>query len=291
MVPLCLTCSKSFMFLNQLGQSCSINAIYLVTTLRCMTLATKDGNCYFAHEGQTRRGSCEIASYLYTYLQEMDTKGVEKMDFFSDGCIGQNKNSVIPAMMMYFIESSKSIQEITLNFFETNHVQSEGDSIHSTIERAINQVSEIALPFQVVSIISMARKRPKPYTVIPTKSADIKDWKTLSQKKGILRVRYAESGKNIDWTKFMQVQVKKNEPETVRFKYSHLDKEYEVINLSNSMRRQSESSDVESPQNLYKAGYPRLSEAKYQDLQSLCSGPTPVLSHPEYQTFYRQLNH
>ena len=252
-------------------------------------LASKEGICFVSHEGLTRRGSCEIASYLHKYLSNIDEQGVQHVDLFSDGCIGQNKNSVLPAMLLSFVCSSRNVQEVTMHFFETSHGQSEGDSMHSSIERVINQVEEISVPSQLVSICKMARKDPRPYVVIPVSSADISDWKSFSQRQGILRVRTSEDGKTIDWTKFMQIRVCKGEPHQIEFKYSHLDVSFSAICIRQTRR----TSDTEplQPLKLYQSGNPKISAAKYKDLHSLCTGKTPVLFHPDYQDFYLYLPH
>lgn len=154
-------------------------------------LASRDGYCFLAHEGQTRRGSCEIASHLNTFLQKMDNLGFKEVSLFSDGCCGQNKNSINPTMMLDFVQQSKSIRSITLHFFETGHGQSEGDSMHSVIEKAYKQAGDIGVPAQLVHIFQLARKNPSPYKVIQVQSKDITDWKTFSQRKGTdIRRRY-----------------------------------------------------------------------------------------------------
>lgn len=98
-------------------------------------LGNKEGLCFLSHEGQTRRGACEVSSHLHTFLTRQDSKGIKEVELYSDGCIGQNKYSVVPSMMMYFLnEEAKSIESITLRFFEKNHGQSEGDTMQSVIE-------------------------------------------------------------------------------------------------------------------------------------------------------------
>ena len=89
-------------------------------------------------------------------------------------------------MLLSFVTKSLSVNVVAMHFFEANNGQSEGDSMHSTIERAISQVNEIMVPSQLLTIFRMARKDPMPYNVIPVKSSDI-DWKSVSQKQGILR--------------------------------------------------------------------------------------------------------
>ena len=83
----------------------------------------------------------------------------------------------------------------------------------------------------------------------------------------------------------MQIQVRKSEDDTIMFKYSHADETYEVLRIGES-RRNSGHIRQEEPEPLYPLGYHKLSEAKYQDLQSLCKGPTPVVVHSDYQDFY-----
>ncbi len=141
------------------------------------------------------------------------------------------KNSILPTMVLSFMERSVSINSFTIHFFETNHGQSEGDSMHSTIERAMNQVSEIMVPSQLAPILRMARKEPGPYNVVPIQASDISDWKGLSQKQGILRVRISQDLKDIDWTKFMQIQIQKCQLNHIGFKYSHTDSSFSIIKV------------------------------------------------------------
>ena len=56
----------------------------------------------------TKRGSNEIASYLLDYFTEVDERKVEEVDLFRDGCTGQNRNSVLPAMAVE-LKESKSV--------------------------------------------------------------------------------------------------------------------------------------------------------------------------------------
>ena len=57
-------------------------------------------------------------------------------------------------MMMYFLnEEAKSIESITLRFFEKNHGQSEGDTMHSVIEHKLRQHKELFLPAQLATLL------------------------------------------------------------------------------------------------------------------------------------------
>ena len=103
-----------------------------------------------------------------------------------------------------------------------------------------------------------------------------------------MKVRTSEEGVSVDWTKFMQINVTKSWPEIIRFKYSHRDHQFNVLNLSGAHR--SAWDDIIKSQVLYLAGPPKVSQGKY-DLQSLCTGPTPVISHSDNAAFYKQLPH
>ncbi|KAK3892987.1 hypothetical protein Pcinc_003166 [Petrolisthes cinctipes] len=86
-----------------------------------------------------------------------------------------------------FLKCSVSIQRITLSFYKTNLGQSEGDSMHSTIERAVRRAGEAIVPAQLTMIIRLATKVP--YKLIEVKPPMIKDWKQYSQELRILRIR------------------------------------------------------------------------------------------------------
>ena len=43
----------------------------------------EDGICSLSHEGQTKRGSCEIASCLHHYLSNLYERGITEVDLFA----------------------------------------------------------------------------------------------------------------------------------------------------------------------------------------------------------------
>ena len=58
-------------------------------------------------------------------------------------------------------------------FFESNHGQSEGDSMHSEIEQNLARTEEVCHPCQLSNIIE-----DKPLRVGHVKTSDIVDWKS-----------------------------------------------------------------------------------------------------------------
>ena len=252
--------------------------------------ATREGICYFSNETVTKRGSNEIASYLLDYLREVDGRKVEEVDLFSDGCAGQNKNSVLPGMAMAFLKESQSVQSITFHYFETCHGQSECDSIHSHIEQKLAKTHEILHPAHLASLIRESRTKPTPYRVKCVKTADILAWKTYSQDVGILRTRTSEEGVSVDWTTFKQIQLKKEFPLNIFFKVSHLQDGFFTLSVGQGRRGSNLAQTPRLPGQLYQSR-PKLSQAKYEDLVSLCRGSTPVITQPELVEYYVNLPH
>ena len=247
----------------------------------------KEGHCYYWNESIAKKGANEIASCLYSFLMKHDK--YDRVFLFCDGCAGQNKNSILPAMLMEFLNNSQNIQEITMHFFETNHGQSEGDSMHSAIQRAISKRNEILVPSQVALLLHMARKS-KPYFVTELNTKDVKNWKLLSSAKGILKVRKSVEGEAIDWTKVMQLKCKKDAPNSIFFKMSHLTATFFTLDLSSDSIRNS-NADAKLENAYCSTEELKISKAKYLDLISLCEGANPLIEKREVVLFYKSLPH
>ena len=112
-------------------------------------IKSTEAHCFLWNESIAGRGANEIASHLATYLVKADRNGFEIASLFCDGCAGQNKNSVVCAMMMHVLKTTQNLQEVTIFYFETNHGQSEGDSVHSVIERAMTRAGDMFIPSQL----------------------------------------------------------------------------------------------------------------------------------------------
>ena len=63
-------------------------------------------------------------------------------------------------------------------YFETNHGQNEGDSMHSVIECAMRKAGTIMLPSHLSMVIRLARKVP--YIVHEITTSSVLDWKEYS---------------------------------------------------------------------------------------------------------------
>ncbi|GFR69040.1 hypothetical protein ElyMa_002038600 [Elysia marginata] len=86
-------------------------------------------------------------------------------------------------MLLYVLEKSQLLMKMTVCYFETNRGQSEGDSIHSVIERKVSKQPELHHPSQLATLIQSARASGKqPYREVQMNTHDILDWKEYGQK-------------------------------------------------------------------------------------------------------------
>lgn len=251
-------------------------------------IGDKACHCFAWDETQSKRGSSEIATSVYRALKFYDEKGIKKAYLFSDGCSGQNKNSIMPAMMLYTITNSAHMEEISLRFFETNHGQNEGDSAHSAIGRALKQAGDLFLPSQVATVMSLARPQ-NPYLVDQMAFKDFLDFKGFSKELRILESGRA-SGSQEDhfggWSNIMELKVTKQDSDKIFYKMSHSDIEYKIMSLK---RLQKRIKDVTLKS--LNTDHTNISREKYTDLQALCSGTTPVVKMHEHKAYYMSLPH
>ncbi|KAG5876383.1 hypothetical protein JTB14_022653 [Gonioctena quinquepunctata] len=147
-------------------------------------IVTKACKCFTWHEGISKRGSCEIATCIYRVLQSYDNNNVQFVSLYSDGCGGQNKNSIVAAMLLLAVVQSRNIESITLRYFESYHGQNE----HSCISNAVSHAGDLFVPTQLHTIFKLAR-RQRPYDVFPLGFEDFIDFKKLSLDLRILKSR------------------------------------------------------------------------------------------------------
>lgn len=249
-------------------------------------LKTKECHCFLWREGLGKRGSSEIGTCLKMYLDILNKAAKKEAILFADGCPGQNKNSVIAAMLLHYVTSLEvSIEKISLLYFEAYHGQNEGDSAHSAIKTAIENAGELYVPSQLVPIFKLARRK-KPYVVHTPQTVDFLDFKLLSKDLRILSVRSDDQGGTMDWTKVTEIMVKRNETNKIFFKTSHVQEEYRSLTLK---QRHPMSVTDEVPK-LYSQP-PKIAKDKYDDLLSLCQGSFPVIRESEYVNFFKSLPH
>ena len=243
----------------------------------------KQGNCYMWHEAIAHRGSNEIGTCVYDFLQDQATNGVKDVAFYSDNCGGQNKNQYIAVMYAKAVVST-SLERITHNFLEKGHTQNEGDSMHSRIEQAIGK-TPVFVPSQYYVIARGAKKTGKSYEVKEMETDDFVDWHQLASVH-FKTINMDDAGNRVSWKSIRAMEFRKESPNKMFFKY-HYDQDYSVITFSKPGRRKR----VELKDSDLKKAYdrpPPISSAKFKDLASLCmSQAIPKI----YRNFFETLPH
>ena len=133
------------------------------------SLGDKVGDNYLWCETQGQRGSCEVATCLVKFLQNMPST-TEEVSFFSDTCGGQNRNKHVTAAMQHFVsDNTNNIKVINQKFFESGHCFMECDSMHSAIETS-KQFAKITHPDDWENVITLSRNRNRNRNRNPTVS-------------------------------------------------------------------------------------------------------------------------
>ena len=120
-------------------------------------------------------------------------------------------------------------------------------------------------------------------------TSSVLDRKEYSRERRILRTRISKEGHQIDWTKIMEIRVTKEKPDTIMYKMSHNDHQFYELKILEA-RQSTSGIMLDRPSGAYTSP-PKLLEGKYKDLESLCRGNTPVITHPEHVSFYLNLPH
>lgn len=139
---------------------------------------TKNAICYLWGEKDGNRGSNEICTIIYKYLECLDEQNkIKSVSLYCDSCPGQNKNKPMLGMLHTFLKNSKNIQRIKITFLLPGHTYMPVDAVHATIERFINK-RIVWAPSEWSTLISNARVNPKPFQVVVLKHSDFLSWKT-----------------------------------------------------------------------------------------------------------------
>lgn len=88
-------------------------------------------------EDQSGRGATEIGSALFDYLKSLDLTGITQIRLFCDGCGGQNKNSHVIHMLMFWLlnYSPENIFEIIITYPVRGHSFLPADRVFGRMEK------------------------------------------------------------------------------------------------------------------------------------------------------------
>lgn len=130
--------------------------------------------CFTWMEHEFHKSSNEIASAVFHTLSTYcDLSKYSKIRLFADGCGGQNRNSTMIGMCIYFLENKAplNMNEIELIFPVTGHSFLPSDRVFGRIEKKIKKISTITNPENYLDIFR------ENGTVIELKNCDVRDWK------------------------------------------------------------------------------------------------------------------
>lgn len=262
------------------------SSFYYVSKLNVFNFTMYDikcheGTCFLWHEGEAQRGSNEIGSCVLKFLQNIcDNQEDLDIVFYSDNCAGQNKNKFILALYMYVLYNLP-IKSITHKFFIPGHGQSEGDSVHSMIEKQIKQYkksSPIYVPDQYGCIIRAAKKTGNPYKVHEISFNDIFDLKALCAD------LFLNIPKNVKLSDLRVIMLNRQNPNILFYKTSFAQRDFNQAAIINARR------NVDIKNTTLKKIYTRkvgISDAKKKGLLSLIEKKQCVPMY--YLHFYKSL--
>lgn len=129
-------------------------------------------------ENQFSKGSNEIASCIYDTLQTADLTQFTKIRLMSDGCGGQNKNSILVTMVCSWliISAPRNIEEVEIIFPVTGHSYIPPDRVFGLSEKEIKRHEIILLPEEYQEIFSH-------YATVKNLGSDCQnfDWKDAKE--------------------------------------------------------------------------------------------------------------
>ena len=228
-------------------------------------------------ETTAMRGSDEIASCVYRYLERISKEGVKKVTLFSDSCGGQNRNKNFLTMLWYAL-SKFEFEEIEHIFFVSGHSQNDGDSMHSVIERSSRHVS-VYTPTQWAQTMRTAKRHAPLYIVEELDQSDFFDFKNGRASE---EFQLDTKKEKIRWLDVKNFKLSSKEPNLVHVGYDY-SAEYHQLNLVQKLRKvHTIPNPAEIPlENVSKVPHP-ISKEKYNDLNSLCERNVIPKAHHQY---------
>lgn len=250
-----------------------------------------DGFCYIWSEVDGKKGSDEVGTALYLWIQRLPST-VTEISIFSDTCGGQNRNQFLLCLMLYLVQTSH-LDVIEHKYLESGHTHMEVDSMHSAIENQMRLMPMYSM-IDLCNVIRLARsnrklskiKTPKkPYEPIVMSNTDILDLKELQSQLMVNRSIDSE-GQKLQWLKVKCFRFEKTRPNVVLYRYDYTSdyKELDVSfreasvvpNTKNLRKRKREvvKNDFEYNSYSLKKAYSTklpITKSKKKDLLKMCS--------------------
>ncbi|KAK5639730.1 hypothetical protein RI129_010541 [Pyrocoelia pectoralis] len=154
---------------------------------------TRNGICFLWGESDGNRGSNEICSIIFKYLESLDGKTTLKhVSLYCDSCSGQNRNRAMLAMLQQFVHVyAKNLESIKIVFLLPGHTYMPVDSVHATIERFVRK-RIVWAPSEWDTIVSNARISPKAFDVVRMQHTEFKNWKKFGDESFSFNVKTSD---------------------------------------------------------------------------------------------------
>lgn len=243
--------------------------------------------CYLWNETVARRGSQEIASCLYKFINEIigDNPSLTEFIFYSDRCGGQNLNITMCMMFSFVAEQfSRAKLNITLkhNFMVSGHSHMEVDSVHAAIERAKKATNtDIEIPRDWAVFIAQI-KRKVPFDVIELDQSQFFAFKKLTCR--YKRPKLDEIGSPYKFQEIFSFEYRSEDIGKVFFKQNlqdETDRAFVIAKQTNLIK-----SDLIVPARIDMEPL-QLSQEKLNDLKSLMPY---IVNKQYYETMLKSLS-
>lgn len=239
--------------------------------------------CHIWHEGIAKRGTNEICTFLYRDLEEINEElsAPSQIVMTSDACGGQNRNTIMVAMMSYVVENFINIDSVDLYFYVSGHSQQDSDNVHSVIQCALPE--EIFTVHEFATAVRLARKSEQKYDVILHKTEDILDFKLLRTNL-IPGVTKTSNGESVKWHNIRHIVIRKQNPKEMLFQYSTDGEYYSMPFVTRHCKTKRLSAcNIHELKKAYLQP-PGITSAKMKDFEFLMkSGAIPQIYHDFYE--------
>jgi len=98
---------------------------------------SKNPTFYIWTEDQAGRGATEVSSALFDYLKSLELDTITQIRLFCDGCGGQNKNSHLIHMLMFWLlkYSPENITKVCITYPVRGHSFMPADRVFGRVEK------------------------------------------------------------------------------------------------------------------------------------------------------------
>ncbi|KAL4100771.1 hypothetical protein QTP88_020802 [Uroleucon formosanum] len=253
--------------------------------------SSRNGYCYVWSEDKAKRGANEIASCLWKYLNNSINHSMNlPIIFYSDNCVGQNKNKFIISLYMY-ATMRLEIPSVTHKFLVCGHSQNKGDAMHACIEKQKKRVLKsgpVYIPDQWIPVISLARKGVL-NIVNQMITTDMLDFKKLSTQIGT-NFNINTDKEKVLWGNIKIIEVRKDSPFKFFYKNNMSEEKYKTIDVTQKLSRGRKSKPKINEELILNEAYsrpPGITDVKKKDLMQLCDANVIPNCHKQ---FYENIN-